>query len=92
MNNDMEADNALESALQHVSSRGDLITFVDRLRVDLVQRPERWENHSLADFLEAMAAWMGDMDGYFENRGERVPDEPTWQLLAMILAAARIYE
>jgi hypothetical protein len=32
------------------------------------------------------------MDGYFKNRGEKVPDTPTWQTLAQMLLAARMYE
>ncbi|WP_442857041.1 DUF7660 family protein [Arthrobacter sp. YN] len=56
------------------------------------QDPEGWENADLESFLEAMSAWTRDMDGYFMNRGEPVPDVPSWQLFAQMLLAAKIYE
>ncbi len=58
----------------------------------LRQRPEAWENADLGPFLEAMSAWIEDMDGYYRNRGEAVPNRPDWSTLAEILAAARVYE
>jgi hypothetical protein len=32
------------------------------------------------------------MEGYFKNRGEAVPEQPTWKTLAQILCAAKVYE
>ncbi|WP_457785924.1 DUF7660 family protein [Streptomyces rimosus] len=34
-----------------------------------------WENGSLNCCLEALSAWTNDMDGYFLNRGEPVPEQ-----------------
>jgi hypothetical protein len=39
-----------------------------------------------------MAAWVDDIDGYFRNRGEAVPVQPTWKTLGQILLAAKVYE
>ena len=75
-----------------VRSREDLAEFVRRLAHDLKQRPEEWENVDLGDFLEAMSAWVDDMDGFYKNRGEAVPTQPDWMTFAEILEAARIYE
>lgn len=92
MNDDVGSEPSLEAALEHVSTRVEFVAFLNRLRVDLVERPEAWDNQSLPCFLEAMAAWTNDMNGFFMNRGERVPDQPSWHLLATIMAAARVYE
>jgi hypothetical protein len=75
-----------------VETREDLATFIRRLRQDLMENPEAWENAKLPDFLEALAAWTEDMDGYFRNTGEETPEQPDWQLVGIMLLAARDYE
>ncbi|HZT82113.1 MAG TPA: hypothetical protein VFA26_17935 [Gemmataceae bacterium] len=82
----------LTKSVGQIQSRHDLAVFVDALREHLRHHPEEWENRDLPSFLEAMAAWVEDMDGYFKTRGEPVPDQPTWQTLAQILLAAKVYE
>jgi hypothetical protein len=32
------------------------------------------------------------LEGYFSNRGEQIPEEPSWSLIATIFAAAAVYE
>jgi hypothetical protein len=54
--------------------------------------PNEWENANLEDFLSALAAWVEDMDGYFENRSEPPPKTSVWKLIGQMLLAARIYE
>ena len=73
-------------------SRQDLADFIDQFRDSLRRDPESWENNDLDSFLEALSAWTRDMDGYFTNRGEPVPDVPSWRLIAQMLLAARVYE
>jgi hypothetical protein len=75
-----------------VHSRADLARFVRALAQDLKEGPEPWQNAELGPFLEAMSAWIDDMDGYYQNKGESVPIRPEWRTLAEILAAARVYE
>ncbi len=58
----------------------------------LQQKPEERENRDLGSFLNAMAGWVEDMDGYYQNRSESVPDQPTWKTVAEILLASRVYE
>lgn len=77
---------------EHVASRGDLVSFIRMLAEGLKREPVLWENTDLKRFLEAMAAWIEDVDGFFLNSGERVPENPTWKLVAQILAAAAAYE
>jgi len=75
-----------------IQTRDDFVVFLHNLLRDLRECPERWENASLEAYLEAMAAWVQDMDGYYRNRGEKVPKHLTWQHLGEILLAAGIYE
>jgi len=53
--------------------------------------PERWENRSLKDLLEAFSAWFGDCEGYYRNLGREVPDNP-WEVIWQALNAAPSYE
>lgn len=92
INSDGASERALEEALRRVESRADLVNFLNLLRRDCEMRVSEWENRSVPDFLSALAAWTDDMEGYFSNHGEQMPTEPTWKLIALMLAAARVYE
>jgi hypothetical protein len=51
-----------------------------------------WPNNNLLAFLEALSAWVRDMDGYYLNRGLPVPNRPQWSTFAHMLMAATMYE
>jgi hypothetical protein len=76
----------------NVKSRDDFAKFIRALVADFDQQPDSWENATLGSFLEAMSAWVTDMDGYYRNKGEAIPVQPEWSTLAEILAASRTYE
>jgi hypothetical protein len=63
--------------------------LLDELRSD--SNPERWDNKSLDDYLEALRAWLADSDGYFYNLGRDVPDN-AWEVIWHALHAAPSYE
>lgn len=75
-----------------ISSRKDLAAFVRALQTDLRDNPTSWENASLERFLEALGAWVEDMDGYYLNRGKSVPQRPDWSVVGDMLMGARTYE
>jgi len=77
---------------ENVRSREDLAAFVSALRHHLESNEPDWENPTLDRYLEALAAWITDSPSYFKNRGEPVPSEPTWALVAGMLYAAGFYE
>ncbi len=74
-----------------VASSQDLAAFILSLHADLVAGSP-WENADLPSYLEALAAWVSEMPGYFESRDEAAPKHPTWELFAQMLAAAVGYE
>ncbi|MGH7970069.1 MAG: DUF7660 family protein, partial [Limisphaerales bacterium] len=43
-------------------------------------------------FLEALGAWVQDMDGYYRNQGKPVPEQLDWKTFSDILMAAKMYE
>ena len=81
----------LESSTENIRSRHELAIFIDCLPARF-RGPEAWENANLECFLTALSAWVNDMDGYFLNRSEVVPEAPSWRFVAQMLLAARVYE
>lgn len=75
-----------------IVTRHDLARFVRLLGQDHTHSPDNWAHQDIASYLEAMSAWIEDMDGFFENRGQTVPSQPTWKLVGEILLAASVYE
>lgn len=75
-----------------IETRHDVAAFVLALRQDLLDGDDDWENPTLERYLEAVAARVNDLDGYFDNRGEPVPQTPSWRLLGEMLLAAKMYE
>ena len=82
----------LQEQAEKIQTRHDLGLFLHHLVRDLHTCPERWENTSLETYLMAMAAWVQDLEGYYGNRGEMAPQQPTWKHIGEILLAASIYE
>jgi hypothetical protein len=75
-----------------IHSREDFVAFVKALSKDLCDNPTSWENANLEHFLEALGAWVDDMDGYYLNQGKTVPQQPNWKVVADMLMAAKMYE
>ncbi len=46
----------------------------------------------LAAYLNSMAAWTEDMDGYYAAKGQVPPEQPSWQAVADMLIGASMYE
>ena len=82
----------IENQLEAINSRDDLATWIDQLRQDYLNNPVTWENRDLPAYLEALSAWLRDMDGYYARMGRDMPNAPTWQLIGEILLAAKMYE
>ncbi len=75
-----------------VTGRHELAAFLNELLAQVQESPAAVPNSTVAEFLSGASGWVEDLDGYFLNRGEPVPDQPTWALVAAIFAAATIYE
>lgn len=74
--------------VEEIRSKEDFARFLTDLARSRVEEPHLWENDSVEALLEAWAAWVEDMDGYFENLGQSAPTEPSWGLVAQMLLAA----
>ena len=76
-----------------MNSRGDLARFIYALQDDLENHPENWENQDLHTFLGAVARFLNDAHGYYQNEKlDFDADVHSWRLLADCLQAATCYD
>jgi hypothetical protein len=81
---------ALQTKAAKVKTRADLATFIGALRADLAKG--QWDNSDLDNYLSGLEGITQDIDGAFQNRGEQLPKEPTWGLVAVLLLSAIDYD
>jgi hypothetical protein len=75
----------IEQALA-VTSRAQLAEFVAELRREVRDHPDQVENGTLADYLEALSAYLQDLPGFVRNaRWPGSAEDPSWALIAAIL-------
>ena len=82
----------LHKHVETIVTKADLIAFIEALRRDLQANPGEWENPSLERYLSALANWIEDSDGYYQNQNQQPPSTPSWKNVAEMLLAAKIYE
>lgn len=73
-------------------SKEEFLKLVRQMKDEISADSKAWANNSLPLFLDAIAGWTEDMDGYYENIGEKPPESVTWSVFADMLMAARTYE
>jgi hypothetical protein len=79
----------LDQRARAVATRQDFVAFLLRaLHEDHRKSRSVWPNDDLAAFLEALAGWGQDMDGFYEDADAVSP----WRNAAEALLAARFYE
>lgn len=82
----------LAQRVSEIKHREDLIRLIREICDQVATHADEWPNSDLPAFLEAMAAWIEDMDGYYAGRGEQVPRHLSWKNVGEIIATALIYE
>ena len=82
----------LQDLAKSVNERDDLVQLIQALAQDRRSQPQSWENDSLDRYLDALANWLADSEGYYRNQGREAPVTPSWKTFAEMLMAARIYE
>jgi len=82
----------LSEMVEQIQSQPDFVAFSQALVKDLKENPDGWENRDLPGFLEALGAWVDDMNGYYQAKGGAIPLQPSWKMLGEVLLAAKVYE
>jgi hypothetical protein len=75
-----------------VNGRLDVARIIESMLSDLLAHPDEWENPTLDRFLEALAASLRGLPGLYANRGEQLPEDPSWKIFAEALVMATGYE
>ncbi|WP_425994540.1 DUF7660 family protein [Caulobacter sp. DWR1-3-2b1] len=82
---------ALAERASTIETREDFSQFAKLLSQNYKKRKREWENDKLESYLEGVAAFSSDFDGYVLNMGNDAAANP-WRLLATVLLAAKVYE
>ena len=77
----------------NINSRASFIEFIESLHADLLQNKEKWQNSTLETFLETLAQYAMDIQGYYDYAAPGInADNPSWKVFADMLVGASIYE
>lgn len=82
----------LYEEIKNVESKDDFISFVEMLISDFKQNKDEWENQTVEDYLEGLKSWVEDMEGYYKNTKQPVPENINWNFFVNILYSGKIYE
>ena len=84
---------SLNDLVWNVSSREDLIQFLEEMRRFLKENPARLENDSVDLYLDALTGAMMGAPGLYKNfEVDGSPNEASWFLFAWSLWSATIHE
>ncbi len=75
-----------------VVTREDFIKLLLLLSADFKENTSSWENRDISSFLESMASWIEDMDGFYLNQNLPLPTNISWSNFADMMLAAKVYE
>ncbi|WP_317419035.1 MULTISPECIES: hypothetical protein [unclassified Morganella (in: enterobacteria)] len=77
---------------KEINTRENFIQFLEFLSSNARNNMSEWENKDLPSYIESMASWVEDMEGYYLNQNLSDPENVNWTFIADILMAARVYE
>ena len=78
---------------ESIQTKQDFDEFLKMLNRDFISNKSEWENDTLGRYLDSMYGFSISMDGYYQNKKELVDlNTPTWNMVAKLLLAAKIYE
>lgn len=80
------------SEIKKIIKREDFISFLLSLKKDYSENLSSWGNRDIKSFLQAMASWVEDMDGFYINQGLPIPENVPWRVFADILMGGKVYE
>ena len=80
----------MQKKIEAITSREEFVEFIKFLIS--TYGATKWENSNLISYLDAMANWTEDMDGYYANQNIELPQNIDWKIFANILVGATVYE
>lgn len=83
---------SVDKLLDNMKSKEDFIFFMRCLLNDNQVNIEEWENKDIPLYLESIASWVEDMEGYYQNMGLEIPANIDWKFIATLFYVGKIYE
>ncbi len=81
-----------ENTARFRANRDHLVAEVHALLAQWADGPPgHWANDTVPQYLEGLAGWLQDCEGYYANQGRPLPGDG-WQVLRDGLQAAAVYE
>jgi hypothetical protein len=78
---------------EKVESKDDFIKFLEGLLQNLHDYPDDWDNNDLKSYIDGFYGFVLSIDGYYKNTNQNIDTEKiTWNMLAKMMRAARVYE
>lgn len=91
--NPYDTGRAANVDVEQVATHSDLVLMLERMHADFTDSgKDEWENPTLDRYLDALAAFAEALPAVYANQGEPMPEQPTWGLVALLLAGATGYE
>lgn len=72
--------------IDKIKNKNDFLNFVNEFVISDDNQD------CLNDYLESIMSWVEDMEGYYKNTGNKMPDSIDWSFIAMLFYVGKIYE
>lgn len=82
----------LTELVKNIKNKEDFVIFVRELKKDFENSSSKWENITIDTFLEALARWTEDSDGYYKNTNQPIPQNQDWKAIADMFMGGKMYE
>ena len=79
-------------SINEVKNKEDLVRFLDMLKEDKEKNNDEWENQDIESYLDGIASWIEDMEGYYKNLKKEEPQNIDWSFIATLFYVGKIYE
>lgn len=82
----------MNEILKNTKSKEEFIEFVNVLLKDIKENRQDWEEKQVFSYLESIQSWVEDMEGYYTNTKQEIPQNINWNFIATLLYVGKIYE
>ncbi len=82
----------MNEILKNTKSKEEFIEFVNVLLKDIKENHQDWEGKQVFSYLESIQSWVEDMEGYYTNTKQEIPQNINWNFIATLLYVGKIYE
>ena len=71
--------------LGNIKNKKDFLQFMELFGKNI-------ENISIQEYLESVSSWVEDMEGYYKNTNQEIPNNINWDFIATLFYVGNIYE